>query len=136
MTGGVLSGLTKRCAELAGEAESLWVRLAQIGAGLGHLDAMIRQVDPEYDLGAIWAKRPRGPDAARPGERSRFILESATGSPGAGHDAGGRAAADGGTRTRWEGPPLSGAGHEACWEGRFAGRTRLGRCGRPKRRGW
>jgi len=44
-------------------------------AYLGHLDAVIRQFDPEYDLGTIRPKRPRGPDAARPGEMSRFVLD-------------------------------------------------------------
>ena len=74
MTDYVLSGLTKRRAELAGEAESLRARLAQIGTDLSHLDAVIRQFDPDYDPGAIRAKRPRGPDVARRGERSRALL--------------------------------------------------------------
>ncbi len=70
----VLAGLTKRRAELAGEAGALRARLAQIGTDLGHLDAVIRQFDPEYDLGAIRAKRPRGPNVAGRGEMSRFVL--------------------------------------------------------------
>lgn len=74
MTDYVLLGLTKRRAELTGEADSLKARLAQIGTDLGHLDAVIRQFDPDYDLGSIRAKRPRGPDVARPGEMSRFVL--------------------------------------------------------------
>jgi hypothetical protein len=74
MTEHVLSGLTKRRAELAGEAEALRTRLSQIGADLGHLDAVIRLFDPDYDLAAIRPKRPRDTDAARPGEMSRFVL--------------------------------------------------------------
>ncbi len=74
MTDHVLSGLTKRRAELTGEADTLKARLAQIGTDLGHLDAVIRQFDPDYDLGSIRPKRPRGPDVARPGEMSRFVL--------------------------------------------------------------
>ena len=74
MTDYVLSGLVKRRSELAGEAENIRSRLAQIGADLGHLDAVIRQFDPDYDLGAIRAKRPRRPDVARRGERSRALL--------------------------------------------------------------
>ena len=74
MTDHVLAGLTKRRAELAGEADKLHARLAQIGTDLGHLDAVIRQFDPEYDLASIRPKRPRGPDVARPGEMSRFVL--------------------------------------------------------------
>ncbi len=46
MTEHVLSGLTKRRAELAGEAETLRARLAQIAIDMGHLDAVIRQFDP------------------------------------------------------------------------------------------
>ena len=46
MTDYVLSGLTKRRAELAGEAEALRARLLQIGTDLGHLDAVIKQFDP------------------------------------------------------------------------------------------
>ncbi len=74
MTEYVLAGLTKHRAELTGEADTLKVRLAQIGTDLGHLDAVIRQFDPDYDLGSIRPKRQRGPDAARPGEMSRFVL--------------------------------------------------------------
>ena len=74
MTEHVLSGLVKRRAELAGEAENTRSRLAQIGTDLGHLDAVIRQFDPDYDLGTIRPKRPRGPDVARRGERSRVLL--------------------------------------------------------------
>ena len=59
MTEHVLSDLVKRRAELASEAESLRTRLAQIATDLGHLDAVIRQFDPGYDLGSIRPKRPR-----------------------------------------------------------------------------
>jgi hypothetical protein len=41
---------------------------------MGHLDAVIRLFDPEYDLVAIRPKRPRGPDVAGRGERSRALL--------------------------------------------------------------
>ena len=41
---------------------------------MGHLDAVIRQFDPDYDLAAIRPKRPRDADAAHPGEMSRFVL--------------------------------------------------------------
>jgi hypothetical protein len=74
MTDYVLAGLTKRRAELAGEADTLRARLAQIGADIGHLDATIRLFDPDYNPAAIRPKRPRGPDVARPGEMSRFVL--------------------------------------------------------------
>ncbi len=74
MTDYVLAGLTKRRAELTGEADTLRTRLVQIGTDVGHLDAVIRQFDPDYDLGSIRPKRPRGPDVAGRGEMSRFIL--------------------------------------------------------------
>jgi len=35
---------------------------------------VIRQFDPDYDLGSIRPKRTRGPDVAGRGEMSRFIL--------------------------------------------------------------
>ena len=74
MTDYLLAGLTKRRAELTGEADTLKARLVQIGTDVGHLDAVIRQFDPEFDLGSTRPKRPRGPDAAKPGEMSRFVL--------------------------------------------------------------
>ncbi len=74
MTDYVLAGLTKRRAELSGEGDALRARLAQIGTDLGHLDAVIRQFDPDYDLSSIRSKRPRGPDVARRGEMTRFVL--------------------------------------------------------------
>ena len=41
---------------------------------MDHLDATIRLFDPDFNLAAIRAKRPRSSDAARPGEMSRFVL--------------------------------------------------------------
>ena len=70
----VLSGLAKRRAELAGEADKLHARLAQIVTDTGHLDAVIRQFDPDYDLGSIRPKRSRVQDAAGRGDMSRFIM--------------------------------------------------------------
>jgi len=75
MTDYVLASLTKRRAELAGDADTLRSRLAQIATDMGHLDAVIRQFDPDYDLGSIQPKRSRGPDVARRGEISRFIFK-------------------------------------------------------------
>ena len=75
MTDYMLAGLTKRRAELAGEAESLRARLAQIATDTGHLDAVIRQFDPDYDLGSIRPKRPRLQDAAGRGDMSRFLMK-------------------------------------------------------------
>ncbi len=74
MTEHVLSALAKHRAELAGEADALRARLAAITADISHVDAVIRQFDPDYDLGRIRPKRPRGPDVAKRGERSWAIL--------------------------------------------------------------
>ncbi len=71
----VLACLTKRRAELTGEADALRARLAQIGVDVGHLDAVIQQFDPDYDLGSIRPKRSRSADIAGRGEMSRFILK-------------------------------------------------------------
>jgi hypothetical protein len=71
----VLSGLARKRAELAGEADALRARLVQVGTDLGHLDAAIRLFDPDYDLASIRPKRLRDPDMARPGEMSRFVLD-------------------------------------------------------------
>ena len=75
MTDYVLAGLIKRRAELSGEAEALRSRLAKIATDVSHLDAVIRQFDPSYDLGSIQPKRTRPDDAAGRGEISRFILQ-------------------------------------------------------------
>jgi hypothetical protein len=75
MTDYVLVGLAKRRSELAGEAETLRARLAQIATDTGHLDAVIRQFDPDYDLGSIRPKRPRVQDAAGRGDMRRFIMK-------------------------------------------------------------
>ena len=72
----VLSGLTRKWAALAGEAEALRSRVAQIGTDLGHLDAVICLFDPDCDVAGIRPKRPRPPDAAKPGEMSRFVLDA------------------------------------------------------------
>lgn len=70
----VLAGLVKRRAELSGEADTLRARLLAIGVDLGHLDAVIRQFDPEHDIAAIRPKRTRTTDAAGRGEMNRALL--------------------------------------------------------------
>ena len=69
----VLTGLARKRAELAGEADALRARLAQVGTDLWHLDAAIRLSASGYDLAAIRPDRPHGPDVARPGKVSRFV---------------------------------------------------------------
>ena len=72
----VLSALVRKRAELAGETNALRERLTGIAADMDHLDATIRLFDPDFNLAAIRPKRPRGPDVARPGEMSRFVLNA------------------------------------------------------------
>ena len=72
----VLSGLIRKRAEMAGEADALRARLAAIAANLGHVDAVIGLFDPAFDLASIRPKRPRAPDATKPGEMSRFVLDA------------------------------------------------------------
>lgn len=54
----VLTNLTKRCAELAAKTETLRARRAQIETDVGHLNAVIRHFDLDYDLASIRPKRP------------------------------------------------------------------------------
>ena len=75
MTDYVLTGLVKRRAELSGEGDALRAKLARIAIDLGHLDAVIRQFDPEYDMATIRPKRPQSLDAAKRGERGRAVLD-------------------------------------------------------------
>ncbi len=75
MTDYVLTGLVKRRAELSGEGDALRTKLARITTDLGHLDAVIRQFDPEYDMATIRPKRPQGTEVAKRGERSRVLLD-------------------------------------------------------------
>ncbi len=70
----VLAALIRKRAHLAGEADMLRTRVAQINADLAHLDAAIQLFDAELDPGTIRPVCRRGPDAARHGERSRAML--------------------------------------------------------------
>ena len=72
----VLSGLIRKRPEMAGEADALRVQLAAVAAKLGHVDAVIGLFDPSFDLASIRPKRPRAPDATKPGEMSRFVLDA------------------------------------------------------------
>lgn len=75
----VLSGLIRKRAELSGEAEALTVRLMAINANVIHLDAVIGLFDPAFNLASIRPKRARGPNVAKPGEMSRFVLDALRG---------------------------------------------------------
>jgi len=70
----IVAALARRRAELSGEADTLRARLAAIGTDLSHLDAVIRQFDPDHDIAAIRPKRTRMTNAAGRGEMSRYLL--------------------------------------------------------------
>lgn len=77
MTGTILlSGLVRKRAELAGEAEALDARLAQLRADLLHLDAAIRIVCPDAEPELIRPKKPsrKGCDWFGRQELPRLVL--------------------------------------------------------------
>ena len=61
MTDLVLSGLVKHRAALVGELEATQAKARQPQADIAAVDAVIRQLDPDYPVDAIAAKHPRGP---------------------------------------------------------------------------
>ena len=75
MTDHVLAGLVKRRAELSGQIDAMQGQLQQLHADLACLDAVIRQFDPEYDVGTIRPKYRRAPAAAEFGSISRTVLD-------------------------------------------------------------
>lgn len=75
MTDHTIVVLVARRAEMAGEAAAIRARLLQLDANLVHLDAVIKQFDPDYNPASVRPKRPQGPDVARRGERSRLLLD-------------------------------------------------------------
>ena len=80
MTDYVVAGLTKRRAELAGEAERLRTSLADVERDLFHLDAVILQLDPGFTVSGIKPKRSRATVCTARGEASRFVLGALRGS--------------------------------------------------------
>lgn len=76
MTDLVLSALVARRAELSGQIGTLQGQLQQLHADLASLDAVIRQFDPDYDVGAIRPKYRRAPVAAEFGAMGRAVLDT------------------------------------------------------------
>lgn len=73
----VVSGLVAKRWELAGEVEHYRQELQRLGEELGHLDAAIRLVDPDYGLGTIKiGQRGRRTQWFGPGECQRLVLEA------------------------------------------------------------
>ena len=72
----VVPALVKRRAETAGELEKAQARVRELYADLGALDAVIRQLQPDYPLHAIRAKTRRAPDGAGLGTVARSVLDA------------------------------------------------------------
>jgi len=72
----VLPALVNRRRELAGELEKAQALVAQLHADLASLDAVIRQFDPDYNVGAIRPKYRRQASPAEFGAMSRTVLET------------------------------------------------------------
>src|SRR5215212_9345414 len=71
----VVNGLVKRRAELAGDIENTQKRLGELVEDLAHLDDVILQFDPSYQIQSIAPKAWRPPENwSRRGEMSRVIL--------------------------------------------------------------
>jgi hypothetical protein len=72
----VISALVKRRAELVGEIEHSQLHTRKLLEDLDHLDATIRQFDPDYKVEEIKPKGFRPPsDWANRGEMSRVVLD-------------------------------------------------------------
>ena len=72
----VVSGLVAKRGELAAEVEHYRRELQRLADELGYVDATIRLFDPNYNVGAIRArKRGRRNQWFGPGECQRLVLE-------------------------------------------------------------
>lgn len=75
MTDHVLAALVRRRAELSGRMKIAHGELQQMHADLASLDAVIRQLDPEYQLDTIRPRYQRKASGAEFGSMSRTVLD-------------------------------------------------------------
>jgi hypothetical protein len=75
MTDPALASLVTRRAELTGRIHTTQGELQQMHADLASLDAVIRQIDPEYRVDAIRPRYRRAPAAGEFGSMSRTVLD-------------------------------------------------------------
>jgi hypothetical protein len=75
VTDHVLAALVRRRAELSGRMKTVQGELQQMHADLASLDAVIRQLDPEYKLETIRPKYQRAAPGAEFGSISRTVLD-------------------------------------------------------------
>ena len=101
MTDPVLAALVTRRAELTGKIHSAQGELQQMHADLASLDAVIRQIDPEYRIDAIRPRYRRAPQAGEFGSISRTVLDHLrrAGKPISAKDLAGRIIAERGLNT-------------------------------------
>jgi len=72
----VISALVERRSRLVGEIEHTQLRVRKLIEDLDHLDATIKQFDPDYQVQEIKPKGFRPPsDWAQRGEMSRVIMD-------------------------------------------------------------
>lgn len=72
----VISGLTRKRAEIAGEIAAAEKRVHELAQDLSHIDAALRLFDPQAVPEDIPPKRPRSVQYFRRGHLTRFILSS------------------------------------------------------------
>lgn len=75
MTDPVLAALVTRRAEMTGRIHTAQGELQQMHADLASLDAVIRQIDPDYKVDAIRPRYRRAPAAGEFGSISRTVLD-------------------------------------------------------------
>jgi hypothetical protein len=101
MTDSVLNALVARRADLTGRIHTTQGELQQMHADLSSLDAVIRQIDPEYKIDAIRPRYRRTPSAGEFGSISRTVLDHLrrAGKPQSAKDLAGRIIAERGLNT-------------------------------------
>ena len=75
MADSVIPALVARRAELAGDLAKAQTLVQRLHADLASLDAVIRQFDPEYNVGAIRPKYRRAASPAEFGAMGRTVLD-------------------------------------------------------------
>lgn len=101
MTDSVLNALVTRRAELTGKIHTTQGELQQMHADLASLDAVIRQIDPDYKVDTIRPRYRRAPTAGEFGSISRTVLDHLrrAGKPISAKDLAGRIIAERGLNT-------------------------------------
>jgi hypothetical protein len=101
VTDPVLSALVVRRAELTGAIHKTQGELQQMHADLASLDAVIKQIDPEYRVDTIRPRYRRAPAAGEFGSISRTVLDHLrrAGKPQSAKDLAGRIIAERGLNT-------------------------------------